>query len=306
MYRDFGSTGLRVSPLGFGGAPIGLLESDQQAVRDVLTTLLDNGVNVIDTAAMYRGSEAMIGRTIANRRDDFVLISKCGHAIDETDAPAWSAELIRASVERSLSRLQTDVIDVMLLHSCDLDTLQKGEAIETLVTLRDEGKIRFVGYSGDNQAAAWAVAQPDIRVLQTSINICDQHNIDRVLPAADEHGVGVMVKRPIANAPWKDAEQYDAYKEYAKPYVERFKAMGLTLDALGFEGDPATVWPEVALRFTMSIPGVHTAIVGTTRVERVPTNIEVVHAGPLPQPVVDTIRKVFREAPGSEDWEGLT
>ncbi len=304
--RGFGSTGLEVSPLGFGGAPIGLLEADKDAVREVLTALLDHGVNVIDTAAMYRGSEAMIGETIGHRRDEFVLISKCGHAIEESDAPAWSPKLIRASVERSLQNLRTDVIDVMLLHSCDLDTLKKGDGLGELVQLREEGKIRFVGYSGDNEAAVWAVAQPDVRVLQTSINICDQNNIDRVMPAAREHNVGVMVKRPIANAAWKDAAQYEQYKNYAQPYVERFKAMGLSLEMLGLEGDPAVLWPEIALRFTLTVPGVQTAIVGTTRPDRVPANLKAVAIGPLDDATFEQLRTAFRDADGSDQWDGQT
>lgn len=302
----FGDTGLNVSPLGFGGAPIGLLEADRDAVRQVLTTLLDHGVNVIDTAAMYRGSEAMIGETISNRRDEFVLISKCGHRIEESQAAEWSPQLLRDSVERSLTRLRTETIDVMLLHSCDLATLKQGDALAELVRLRDQGKIQFVGYSGDNEAAEWAVAQPDIRVLQTSINICDQRNIDAVMPAARKHNVGVMVKRPIANAAWKDAAQYQQYKSYAQPYVERFNAMGLSLETLGLNGDPAVIWPEIALRFTLSVPGVHTAIVGTTRPDRIPANLEAVAKGPLEESMFQRLRDAFTNAEGSASWEGLT
>ncbi len=302
----FGSTGLHVSPLGFGGAPIGLLEAEKDAVRQVLSSLLDAGVSVIDTAAMYRGSEAMIGETIGDRREEFVLVSKCGHQIEESDAEPWSPPLIRASVERSLRRLRTDRIDVMLLHSCDLPTLQKGEALGELARLREEGKIRFAGYSGDNEAAAWAVRQPEVRVLQTSINLCDQNNIDHVMPAAREHEVGVIAKRPIANAAWKDAEQYERYREYARPYVERFRAMGLSLELLGAEGEPKSVWPELALRFTLSVPGVHTAIVGTTRPDRLPANLAAVGQGPLPEQLYEKIRSAFRNAEGSTEWEGKT
>ena len=71
QYRTFGRTGLQVSPLGFGGAPIGLLATDADEVGTLLNALLDHGVNVIDTAACYHGSEAVIGRSIAHRRDSF-------------------------------------------------------------------------------------------------------------------------------------------------------------------------------------------------------------------------------------------
>ncbi|MHC4947785.1 MAG: aldo/keto reductase [Planctomycetota bacterium] len=305
--RRFGRTGLEVSPLGFGGAPIGWMEPGDDTVGRLLNALLDRGVNVIDTAAMYRGSEQMIARAIGHRRDEFVLITKCGIALDEIDAPAWSGPLVTASIDRSLRHLGTDRVDVMLLHSCDLETLRRGEALGALVAARDAGKVRFAGYSGDNEAAAHAVTLDDVAVLQTSVNVCDQRNIDAVLPAARARDVGVMVKRPIANAAWKAIEhQYDAYRDYARPYHERFAAMDLRLDELGFEGDPGAVWPGVALRFTLGVEGVHTAIAGTTAPHHVDANLRAAAAGPLAPDVVARIRAAFRRADPDGDWEGLT
>src|SRR5690606_30609500 len=121
-------------------------------------------------------------------------------------------------------------------------TLKKGEALGALVKARDAGKIRFAGYSGDNEAVAWAAAQPDIAVIETSVNIVDQINIDKVLPVAVKHNVGVLAKRPIANAAWRDAsEQKSFYKDYTKVYYERFAAMKLSITDLGF---PADAWHE--------------------------------------------------------------
>src|SRR5438067_7766972 len=128
----FGKTGLQVSPLGFGGAPIGYLKTDQDRVATMLNLLLDEGVNVLDTAAGYEGSEELIGSTIGHRRDQVVLISKCGNKVPGVSGREWSAELIAATVDRSLRRLRTDRLDVMLLHSCDLKTLKQGEAVGAL------------------------------------------------------------------------------------------------------------------------------------------------------------------------------
>ena len=77
--RVFGTTGLQVSPLGFGGAPIGYLATEQQQVARILNLLLDAGVNVIDTAECYPGSESLIGQAVGHRRKEFVLVTKCGH-----------------------------------------------------------------------------------------------------------------------------------------------------------------------------------------------------------------------------------
>ena len=94
--RRFGRTQLSVSPLGFGGAPIGFVETERREAQRTLDGLLDHGINVIDTAAMYRGSEALIGEAISGRRSEFVLISKCGHAEPDLPGESWTAELIAA------------------------------------------------------------------------------------------------------------------------------------------------------------------------------------------------------------------
>src|SRR5687768_17160831 len=125
----FGRTGLQVSPLGFGSAPIGFLKTEQERVAAILNTLLDQGVNLIDTAAMYRGSEELIANAVGHRRGEFVLVSKCGTEVPHVTGKAWSAENIRNTVDAALRRLKTDRIDVMLLHSCDLETLKRGEAL---------------------------------------------------------------------------------------------------------------------------------------------------------------------------------
>ena len=108
------------------------------------------------------------------------------------------------------------------------------------------GKIKFAGYSGDNDTAAYAAGLPDVAVIETSINITDQRNIDLVLPKAKQNNIGVIVKRPIANAAWKNIDkQPGMYQSYAKEYTERFKKMGIRAADLGFSDDD---WPEIALR----------------------------------------------------------
>src|SRR5205814_7041389 len=102
------------------------------------------------------------------------LVSKCGGKLPDMPDSAWSPELIAKTVDRSLKNLATDHLDIMLLHSCSLDKLQAGGVIEPLVKAREAGKIRFVGYSGDNEAAAYAAALPDVAVIETSVNITDQ------------------------------------------------------------------------------------------------------------------------------------
>ena len=307
--RRFGKTNLRVSPLGFGAAPIGYLDKDIDSVTRLLNGLLDAGPNLIDTAACYPGSEPLVGRAIGHRRDDYVLVTKCGHEVDGTSAKEWSADLIAQTVERALKRLRTDRIDVMLLHTCSLETLKQGDVIDALVKARKAGKVRFCGYSGDNEAAAYAAGLSEVSVIQTSVNICDQANIEKVLPRARENDIGVLAKRPIANAAWKElSEQKGIYQNYARTYRERLLASGLTPAQLGFEGDPQQLWPRIALRFTVSQQGVHTAIAGTTSLENAKANLAAVEEGPLSNEVTEQIRQAFQKAQArsGQEWAGLT
>ena len=112
-----------MSILGFGGGPIGFLKTEPERVRQILQLLLDGGVNLIDTAAAYEGSEQLIGEVLAHRRHECVIVSKCGRKTPDLDGDDWSADLVGKSVDRSLRRLRSDYLDVMLLHSCDLATL---------------------------------------------------------------------------------------------------------------------------------------------------------------------------------------
>jgi aryl-alcohol dehydrogenase-like predicted oxidoreductase len=303
--HTLGKTGYSVTVLGFGSAPVGYVGAGDDGDARLLNAVLDSGINLIDTAASYKGAEALIGQAISHRRGEYVLVSKCGQKIDEApDVEAWSPEVIAATIDRALKRLKTDAIDVMLLHSCDLETLKKGDALNALVKARRAGKIKFAGYSGDNEAAAYAAGLSDVAVIETSISIADQWNIDNVLPLAVKHNVGVLAKRPIANAAWRDpGEQKGFYSDYAQTYHDRLKQMKLNPQDVGL---PADSWSEMALRFTLSQPGVHTAIIGTTNPKNLAANVAAVAKGPLPADAVAKIRAAFKAADPEGKWTGQT
>jgi aryl-alcohol dehydrogenase-like predicted oxidoreductase len=304
IMHPFGKTGLKVSALGFGSAPMGYLSADQERATSILNLMLDAGVNLFDTAASYPGSEQLIGKAIGHRRSEFVLVSKCGGKLPDLTDRMWTPELISKTVDRSLANLGVEQLDVMLLHSCDLKVLRDGGVIEPLLKARDAGKIKFVGYSGDNDAAAYAAGLDDIAVIETSINIADQANISKVLPICQEKNVGVLAKRPIANAAWKDlSQQQGIYKSYAKTYTDRLSQMQLKPEALGFT---AADWPEIALRFTLSQRGVSSAIIGTQNIDNAKANLAFVDKGPLPAEVVQKIRDAFAAADASGNWAGQT
>ena len=271
----------------------------------MLGQLLDAGVSLIDTAAVYPGSEAFIGDHFAARREEYVLVSKCGNVkVEGTDAPLWSRQLVSAAVDRSLKLLKTDHLDVMLLHSCDLETLKKGDALGALVDAKTAGKIRHVGYSGDNETAEHACTLSSIEVVETSVNYVDQANIERVLPVARSNRVGIIAKRPVGNAAWKGAgNRAGIYVNYTREYIRRHDAIGITAEEFGFTQDQ---WPELALRFTLSFPEVSTAIVGTTNPDNARLNLDAAGKGPLSGDIVERMRAKFRATEGSAGWTGQT
>ncbi|MBC7526228.1 MAG: aldo/keto reductase [Chthonomonadaceae bacterium] len=291
--RELGKTGLHVTVLGFGGAELGYARAEVKVVESVLGAALDAGLNVIDTAECYGSGEETVGHAVSHRRKEFYLFTKCGHA-SGIDLPDWDVSLLQQSIDRSLSRLKTDYIDVLQLHSCTEEMLRKGEVVEVLNRAKDAGKTRFIGYSGDGAAARYAVESGAFDTLQTSINLADQQVLEETLPLAYEKGIGVIVKRPIANAVWKHETKPD--NDYVVSYWERLQS--LAYDFLKGEDDV-----EMALRFTLSFPGVSTAIVGTGKPGRWVENAEFVRKGNLSDAQIGTIRARWKEVAG-EDWVG--
>jgi aryl-alcohol dehydrogenase-like predicted oxidoreductase len=287
--RDFGTTGLKVSALGFGAGHLGDDRlSDADATR-LLNSALDLGITLIDTARGYGRSEERIGKLAKRRRKDFILSTKVGYGIPgKID---WTYEAVVAGVHEALKLLRTDIIDIVHLHSCSEETLRQGGVIEALQRMIEEGKVRVPAYSGENEDLAYAVGSSRFRSIQCSINICDQRVLDGTLPMAKQAGMGVIAKRPIANAPWQYAER--PVGRYAEEYWHRWKTMNL---------DFGMDWNELALRFTAYTWGVDSCIVGTSSIEHLKRNAAIIEQGILPQDVISQLRNSFRHH--DDHWIG--
>jgi len=294
--RTLGKTGLRVSRLGLGLSEIGsfaLTTTDVEKGGRLLNGALDRGITFLDTAACYSNSEELIGRTIAHRRQEYVLATKCGHVTGGYVGDDWSAQTIKDSIDRSLRRMKTDWLDLVQLHSCGLEILKRGEAIRALLDARQAGKTRFVGYSGDNEAAEWAVASGIFDTLQTSFNLVEQRARSRLFPQAKARGMGIIIKRPIANGVWGAARSPSTY---ADEYFARAQVMA----SMG----PIPGAPEnrilLALGFTLAHDEVDTAIVGTRRLRHLQANIALLDALPIAPEAVAELHRRFEQV--GQDW----
>ena len=210
LHRPLGSTGLRISPLGLGTVklgrdqgvkyPNGFSIPDDAQARQLLTLARELGINLIDTAPAYGVSEERLGPLLAGQREDWVIVSKVGEEFENGQSRFdFSATHTRFSVERSLKRLRTDRIELVLVHSDgnDLDILQHTEVYQTLAELKREGKILGFGLSGKTvDGGLLALQQGDCAMVTYNLN---EQSERPVLDYAQAHAKGILVKKALAS-----------------------------------------------------------------------------------------------------------
>ena len=290
--RAFGKTGLTVPALGFGAGIAGDPSLSERNAEALLHSVLDLGIGLIDTARSYGLSEERIGRYLSRRRAEFVLSTKVGYGVPGHED--WTAGGVLPGVDLALTKLRTDVLDLVHLHSCPRSTLEGSGVVEALARAVESGKVRVAAYSGDNDALEWAINSGAFGSVQFSLNVVDQAAVDTALPAAREGGLGVIAKRALANAIWGRGPS--AGEDPAiSTYRERWNAL-----AFDFGDAPAE---EVALRFAANLPGVHAVLVGSGSPEHLKENLAAIERGPLPDALQSAIRERFRER--GRDWPGI-
>lgn len=210
--RPFGSTGLKVSPLGLGTVKLGRdravkypepfsLPGDAEAAS-LLALAADLGINLIDTAPAYGHSEARLGRLLAGQRQRWVICTKVGEEFDPASGESrfdFSPGHVRMSVERSLRRLNTDRIDIVLVHSDgnDDEIIHHSGALETLARLREEGKLVAYGVSTKTVAGGIAALEASDCVMATYHpgHVAERPVLDRALAL----GRGVLIKKALSS-----------------------------------------------------------------------------------------------------------
>ena len=279
-----GSTDLQVSRHGFGAARIGD-GAPLDRIEALFDDLLDLGINFIDTADCYAHSEELIGRYLGTRIGEFVVATKCGCITDGERGEVYSRPVIERSIDRSLKRMGLECLDLVFLHTCSADILRAGEATDALLRARDVGKVRYIGYSGDDEDALQAISMGIFDAVQVTFNILNQTALDEVLPAAETAGLGVVAKRPIANARLlpPDSPQF-----HAGPYWDPIRSL---LAGEGAWDDPL----ECSLRFTLSHPVISSAIIGTTSVTHARENARRAQASPLSPQLLDALHELRPE-----------
>lgn len=261
--RTLGRTGLQVSEIGFGGAPAGIADYlepwdpagavETESLVSAIHRAIDLGLNYFDTAPGYGdgAGEALFGRALAGRRDRAILATKTG---------ARDAEGIRRSVEASLRRLQTEVIDVLQFHGGwyppeDVERIL-GEGLAVYQALRDEGKVRFLGFTaeGPSGGVSKLIATGAFDVLQVRYNLLYQHTCDHVNDAgvmreAEARGMGIVTMRTLTSGIFQRLMRQVFPDAMAPAELDR-----------------------LCLRYVLSNPLVDVAIVGMRRAAEVEMN----------------------------------
>ncbi len=263
--------------------------SEAQALR-LLDVCRELGVRLIDTAVGYGECEARLGRWLGPRRRDFLLSTKLGYGVP--GVPDWTGRCIRQGVDLALRKLRTDVLDIAHLHSCPSGVLERGEVGQALESMVKAGKVRVAAYSGDAHALYVAQRSGHFSSVQATLSVCDRHNAPTLALAAQK-GMGVIIKRALANAPWRAFGPATA--EQAE-YRRRWEEMSVDLEGLA----PA----EVFLRFAGFQPDVSCVLVGTTDPAHLQAAVQAVHKGPLPSTVARAIDAAWQSK--GADYSPLT
>jgi aryl-alcohol dehydrogenase-like predicted oxidoreductase len=277
--RELGRTGLQVTMLGYGamelrGAPRARDTTEAQA-ETILNAVLDAGINYIDTSIDYGVSEERIGRYISHRRSEYYLASKCGCLVGapavrgQTSPHVFTRENVIEGVEQSLVRMKTDYLDLVQFHiSPSRQTLEENGALDALLELQAQGKVRFVGMSGTLPHLKDHIAMGVFDVFQIPYSAMEREH-EAIIASAAQAGAGIVIRGGAAKGAPSEGKQ-------AGLQWDRWQAAKLE-DLIG-EMTPM----EFILRFTFSNPDLDTTIVGTANPAHLRANVEILQQGPLP------------------------
>jgi aryl-alcohol dehydrogenase-like predicted oxidoreductase len=270
-------------PRVWSGRPI----TDGDAQR-ILNAVLDAGINFIDTSYDYGLSEEYIGKFISHRRSEYFLATKCGctsvNKGDHDDTPhVWTRENLLHNIETSLRRMNTDHVDLWQLHNPTAEEARAGDLVAVLQEVRRSGKALHIGISSTLPHIAEYITMGVFESFQIPYSGLERRHEEAIAKAA-QSGAGVIVRGGVARGePGAGLGAADRWDIFAKARLADLLAPGE--DRTGF-----------LLRFTISHPGMHTAIVGTKNPDHLASNVKAIQAGKLPPDVYEEAKRRLSEA----------
>jgi aryl-alcohol dehydrogenase-like predicted oxidoreductase len=280
--RLLGSTGLRVSTISLGTVELGMdygfrgsnhfKRPDPVDAARILHRAVELGINFLDTARAYGDSEAIIGRTLHDLHPRPHISTK--FAVPDSLQPGQLRQHIMDSVETSLRALKVESIDLLQIHNTTEDLLARGELLETLLRLRQSGKIRHAGASLYGEPVAIrALHHREIHTLQVPYNFLDAKMSRRVFPQASRSGVGILIRSAFLRG------VLTARVHEVPPQLAQLRDKAL--EACSALAIPPDELAGTSLRFCLSHEAVSTVLIGVRTLEELEANVREAAKGPL-------------------------
>ena len=314
-HRRLGRTGRDVSVVGLGCWQLGA-DWGEVSEQDALATLhaaADAGVTFFDTADVYGDgrSERLVGQLLRERPDDGLFVAtKMGRRADPHVAAAFTGENLRAWNDRSRRNLGVDVLDLVQLHCPPTSVLSDDRVYDELDAMVDEGRLRAYGVSVETvDEALTAIARPHVASIQIILNVFRRKPLERVLPAAVEAGVGIVVRVPLASGLLSG--KYDETTTFAADDHRSYNRAGEAFDVgETFAGVPFEVGvaaarevvaltpsgattAQLALRWVLDQAGVSVVIPGARTADQARANAGSAELAPLDATTGDRLEEIY-------------
>lgn len=302
-YRNLGKTGITVSEVGMGCNRLGDKMHDDGFWDDLVRRAIDLGVNNFDTSEAYgKGrSEEVLGRVVGNR-DDLYIASKVSPK-EKDGVRQITSEIIFEGVEKSLTRLQRDTIDVYQLHSPNREMMERDDWAEGLLRLREQGKIRHCAIAVNSASdGIWAIEHGVAEVLQITYSMFETTPEEGLFDLAKEKGVGLLVRRPMERGVLTGKfKPNQAVASEHRASLEKDRLPGMieraeTLRSIG-EAYPGGM-TRMALQFSLGPDAVSCIIPGARKIEQVEENVAASYGGGFSAEVrdqIDAVRKTWEK-----------
>lgn len=286
-----GKTELMVSRLGLGTAEIGFaygigpkdLPSEEDALR-LLSLAVERGITFFDTANYYGLAEERLGKSGLLKNPEVVVCTKCAQFLEKGEyfEAGELEKRIRDQVEGSLKNLGLEMLPLLLLHGPSAEQMKEGTLLSIVKSLQEEGKIRYWGASTRGEESPLAVIEAGADVIQVAFNIADRRMVEKVFAEALQRGVGVINRSVYLKGAFAGRAQY--LPESLIQLKNVVSEAGKIADGLGVS------LTELALRYTLSEPAIHTSLVGTAKTENLLSAAEAIGHGPLPHDAREALR----------------
>ena len=270
--NEFGNTGLKVTRLGYGAME--LTECPEDLANDLLNLVLDSGINFIDTSIDYGDSEKLIGKFISHRRSEFFLASKCGCPIGAEGDHIFTKENITNGINQSLKLLKTDYLDLVQLHNPINNDIEENDVIQTLLDIKKDGKVRFIGTSSFLPFLPDHIAMGVFDTFQIPYSALNRDH-EKLITSASKSGAGTIIRGGVSKGEFGRNREWENYSKS-------------NLDDLLDEGESRTAF---LLRFVLSHPHLNTTIVGTKNLEHFKENINTANKGKLSEDIYEEAKK---------------